>query len=117
MLQVRSDQVESFQDATSISFSKSLLKTFQKEFPRYVEIEDSMLLSLIVDLLKVARALGFHSEMHAAIYAMSQWLHGFSVEEDYPDVRAVLENPLFSVDEKCQWLERWINSQGEETNS
>ena len=116
MLQIRSNQVTQFQNASFDAFAERLMKYLRREFPDGCRVSDEKQLPIVKDLILAAHAWNFRTEHHIAVYSLAQWLHGLTLERDHAEVRALLEDRSFTLDEKSQWLERWVQAHGTRGN-
>ncbi len=112
MLHISGNQINHFQNASSDAFAERLTKQLQREFPDACSLPEKERLPVVQQLILAARAWGFRTEQHVAIYALAGWLHGLVLEETNPEVKTLLENQSFTTDEKSLWLEEWIEKQG-----
>ncbi len=115
MLKISSQQVRQFQSVATDDFAVRLLSFLERVSPNK-RIQHDKRLPTVKDLILAAHEWDFRTEHHVAIYALAQWLQGITLERDHAEVRTLLEDQSFTLDEKSQWLERWVQAHGTKRN-
>ena len=105
-MQIRQEQVDALSKRSAAEFVPRLAAFLRKHFPNAREEPIHRLQSEVEQQVRRARFHGMETEKQIANYVTAAWILGPDFDREIARVQRVLGNPIFTAQNKSEWLIR-----------